>query len=363
VPVSPTPNVFDDLKGNVRMPSPIIGLDQDGDVYLTVTNIGLVIRPDLDDSHTVHWHGFPNATSIFDGVPEVSIAVPVGRSFPYFYHPRREGTFMYHCHFEDVEHVQMGMDGVVCVRPRQNRLGAAGAPIAWLGGNLSSTVQGYAYNDGVAVTDPRSTAYDREFCLLLNEIWTTPHDNLQAIQESVWTDYDANYWVINGRAYPDTIKLEDDPSLELDGRIRQPVSSLIQVNPGDRVLLRFANLGYEQHAMQLTGIPMKVVGEDATPLSKPGGADLSYMTNTIYIGPGEARDVLFRAPAFTTLVPTASDAVGTYNRYVLKNRNYQKLTNNGLPGPGGMLTEVRVYSGSPLPIRQLRPNQTYPPLV
>ena len=50
--------------------------------------------------------------------------------------------------------------------------------------------------------------------------------------------------------------------------------------------------------MQLTGIPLKVVGEDATLLRGPGGADLSYMTNTLYIGPGESRDVLFRAPAF-----------------------------------------------------------------
>jgi FtsP/CotA-like multicopper oxidase with cupredoxin domain len=336
VPVGVTPNALDVYKGNVRFPAPLIGVDQDGDVYIIVTNIGLVLRPDLDDSHTLHWHGFPNATAIFDGVPEVSIAVPPGRDFPYFYHPRREGTFMYHCHFEDVEHVQMGMQGIVYVRPRQN------------GTSLGGFTK-FAYNDGDG-----STGYHREFALLLDELWTVPHENLPSIQESVWPFYKPNYWVLNGRSYPDTVLLNDDPSLP-----SQPMSSLIQANPGERILLRLANLGYEQHAMQMTGIRMKVVGEDATLLRGSGGADTSYQTNIIYIGPGEARDVLFTAPAFNASAAVFTDAVGSYNKYFFKNRNYQKLTNNGAPGLGGMVTELRVYNGSPLPA-QATANQTYP---
>jgi FtsP/CotA-like multicopper oxidase with cupredoxin domain len=334
-PVGATPNELDVFKGVVQASAPIIGVDQEADVYLTMTNIGLVVRPDLDDSHTVHWHGFPNATAIFDGVPEVSIAVPVGRDFPYYYKPHRAGTFMYHCHFEDVEHVQMGMTGIVYVRPSQN----------------GTSIGGYtkfAYNDGDG-----STGYNREFALLLNEIWTTPHDNLEAIQETVWPDYKANYWTINARSYPDTVLPNNDPALPA-----QPLSSLIQANPGDRVLLRLANLGYEQHSMQLPGIRMKVVGEDAA-LLRNGATDLSYMTNTVYIGSGEARDVLFTAPAFSASAPAFTDSVGTYNLYLFKNRSAQKLTNGGAPGLGGMVTQVRVYSGSPVPA-QTHPNQTYP---
>jgi FtsP/CotA-like multicopper oxidase with cupredoxin domain len=327
VPVGVAPDALVDYKGNVQLSAPILGVDQEADVYLTLTNIGLVVRPDLDDSHTVHWHGFPNATAIFDGVPEVSIAVPVGRDFPYYYKPHRSGTFMYHCHFEDVEHVQMGMTGIVYVRPSQN-------------GDTSLYPSGrYAYNDGDG-----STGYDREFALLLNEIWTTPHDNLESIQETIWPDYKANYWTINGRSYPDTLMPNNDPSLPA-----QPISSLIQVNAGERVLLRFANLGYEQQAMQLPGIPLKVVGEDATLLRK-GSVDLSYMTNTIYIGPGEARDVLFTAPAYSG---------GGYATYLLKNRNVHRLTNDGASELGGQVTEVRVYPAGTLGA-QTHPNQTYP---
>ena len=324
VPVGVTPDALDVYKGNVQFPAPIIGVDQEADVYLTMTNIGLVVRPDLDDSHTIHWHGFPNASAVFDGVPEVSIAVPVGRDFPYYFKPHRVGTFIYHCHFEDVEHVQMGMQGIVFVRPSQN-----GTP---MGGFTK-----FAYNDGDG-----STGYHREFALLLDEIWTTPHDNLEAIQETVWPDYKANYWTINGRSYPDTLKPNNDPSLPA-----QPLSSLIQVNAGERVLLRLANLGYEQQAMQLPGIPLKVVGEDAA-LLRNGSVNLSYMTNTVYIGPGETRDVLFTAPA----------SVGSDNTYWLRTRNIHRLTNGGASGLGGQVTQVRVSPGTLG--SQTHPNQTYP---
>jgi hypothetical protein len=51
---------------------------------------------------------------------------------------------MYHCHVEDVEHVQMGMTGLVFVRPAQD-------------GNTDLYPSGkFAYNDGDG-----STGFDR----------------------------------------------------------------------------------------------------------------------------------------------------------------------------------------------------------
>ena len=40
-------------------------------------------------------------------------SVPIGKSITYLYRPTDPGTYMYHCHFEDVEHVQMGMTGLL----------------------------------------------------------------------------------------------------------------------------------------------------------------------------------------------------------------------------------------------------------
>jgi FtsP/CotA-like multicopper oxidase with cupredoxin domain len=329
-----------DYKGKAQHTAPLLDFKQEADILITLTNLGLVARPDLTDAHTIHWHGFRTPVALFDGVPEVSIAVPLQRQFTYFYRPHNPGTYIYHCHMEDVEHVQMGMTGIVLVRPSQD-------------GTTSFDPLGrskrYAYNDGNG-----STAFDREFALLLNEIWAQAHDNDEDIQESIWTDYEPNYFTLNGRAYPHTILPNGDGSLP-----SQPHSSLIQCNGGDRVLLRLANLGYEQHAMQLPGIsPLKVVGEDATLLRSATGADLSYRTNTLYLGPGEARDVLFTAPAFEAARPGGNDPTsGPFNLYWFRNRDVSKLSNNGATALGGMATQVRVYQ-DPLPAQSI-PGETY----
>jgi FtsP/CotA-like multicopper oxidase with cupredoxin domain len=351
-------------KGRAQHIAPILDTTDGADVYLTLTNLGLVQRPDLTDSHTLHWHGFRTPTSLFDGVPEVSIAVPINRQFTYFYRPHNAGTYMYHCHFEDVEHVQMGMTSIVFVRP-------AGHP-------------NWAYNDS-------STAFDRHSAILLNEIWNRYHDNDRDIQETIPTDYDPQWFTLNGRCYPQTVLPNDDPSLPDELRIltlnanngdheaSQPVSALIQANPGERVLLRLANLGYQQHAMELPGIPLRVVGQDATFLGPGTVLDVTYgerryTTNTVYIGPGEARDVLFTAPGYSAAAPTFTDGWGTYNRYFFRNRDHRRLANHGRPGAGGpnggaagvggMATEVRVYRAAdavpvPDPAGPISPNLTY----
>ncbi len=125
-------------KGHVQHSAPLIFFDENDAIQITLSNLGLAVRPDLTDPHTIHWHGFRNALPIFDGVPEMSISVAPGSDFPYYYHPTDPGTYMYHCHNEDVEHVQMGMDGIVFVRPAQNKTGnGAGAPVARYNGGAA----------------------------------------------------------------------------------------------------------------------------------------------------------------------------------------------------------------------------------
>ena len=354
VPVDPNLSV-DQLeatyKGHTKHTAPHLNFLQNDDIRITLTNLGLAQRPDLTDSHTIHWHGFDVPSPLNDGVPEVSIAVPIGKQVTYFYRPHREGTYMYHCHFEDVEHVQMGMTGIVFVRPLQD------------GASINGFTK-FGYNDGDG-----STGYHRHFAILLNEVWKNFHDGDRDIQESIATDYNPQWFTLNGRCYPQTVLPNDDPSLPANLRIgthnanfdttdySQPNSALIQVNPGERVLLRLANLGYQQHAMQLPGIPMHVIGQDAS-LLRNGTVDTSYWTNTLYIGPGEARDVLFDAPAYAAARPSGSDGRGNYNVYRFKNRDWRRLSNFGAPpGAGGMQTEVRVYQ-NPLPAQTVV-SQTY----
>jgi FtsP/CotA-like multicopper oxidase with cupredoxin domain len=216
----------------------------------------------------------------------------------------------------------------------------------------AKTFTTFAYNDGDG-----STGYDRHFAILLNEIEERQHDADRDIQEFIMTDYDPQFFTLNGRCYPQTVLPNDgngtssglvtaNPNYDDVPDVSQPNSALIQVNPGDRALLRLANLGYQQHAMQLPGVPLHVVGQDASLLRNgtgPAAVDTSYWTNTLYLGPGEARDVLFDAPAYDPARPSGADSKGAYNVYYFKNADFRKLSNHGGAGPGGMMTEVRVY--------------------
>jgi hypothetical protein len=67
--------------------------------------------------------------------------------------------------------------------------------------------------------------------------------------------------------------------------------------------------------------------------------------------------VLVDAPAYDATKPSGADGRGAYNVYLLKNRDFRRLANNGTPGPGGMMTEVRVYAAALPP--QTVVGQTY----
>ena len=108
------------MNGNI--PAPMMAIDEDDEFFLTLTNVGMIMRPDLFEQHTVHFHGYPNASSFYDGVPDASVAINIGGSFTYYYLAPDAGTYFWHCHITPPEHLQMGMVGQIFVRPRQNRV-------------------------------------------------------------------------------------------------------------------------------------------------------------------------------------------------------------------------------------------------
>ena len=318
--------------------APMFWLQEDQQFRLELRNLGLQMRPDLTDAHTVHFHGFKNAIPFFDGEPSSSVSVPMNRAFTYIYRPHDPGTYMFHCHVEDVEHVQMGMTGLVFVRPAQN-------------GNTSLHPSGkYVFNDSDG-----STGYDREFGMMLTEMWVDSHWADSHIQLPEWSDYKPDFSMINGRVYPDTlapngqgfdgngdlIAPDGHPNLQYN-----PISSLVNCNAGEQVLLRFANLGFMQASMALEGIQMRVVGKDATFL-RNGGTDISYLTNTIVIGAGESYDAILTAPPH-------SGGVGP-DTYLLYNRNFSRSHSLGAFGVGKQMTEIRVYPAGTVPA-QTAPN-------
>jgi hypothetical protein len=246
----------------------------------------------------------------------------------------------------------MGMTGPVFVRPLQN-------------GNTSFYPSGkYAYNDGNG-----STGYDREFCMQLSEVWADSHWADAHIQLPEWSDYRADFSLLNGRVYPDTLAPNSPidagasahslttqtdaggdlviPAAPYEHLQYQPLSALVTCNAGERVLLRFANLGFRESAMTLAGIKMKVIGKDATPMKGRDGTDTSYFASTVSFGAGESIDAIFTAPPKTG---------PGYDTYVLYDRAYERsnnLANEGGAPYGGRRTEVRVYAAGTLPPQSL----------
>jgi FtsP/CotA-like multicopper oxidase with cupredoxin domain len=211
--------------------------------------------------------------------------------------------------------------------------------VARANGGASNAPLGYAYNDGVALNDSLSTAYDREFPMFLSEVWAEGHWNDAHIQESDWSTFKADYSLLNGRVYPDTLLPAGGGRDSLTGDLippanhpelqYQPHSSLVECNAGEKVLLRFANLGFREAAMTFAGLKVKVVGRDATPMLGRDGTDTSYETDTLLMGAGESYDVIFTAPDPGT--------------YLLYNRRY---TQDDDMSTQGQRTEIRVYPGT-----------------
>lgn len=295
-----------------NMPAPTIEVRQGQKLYLTLSNVGMMLRPDLFDPHTVHYHGFPNVASIFDGLPDSAISINMGASLTYFYNLVEPGTFMYHCHVEATEHMQMGMLGNFYVKPIQD-MGPA------MGG-----FNEFAYND----TDG-STGYDVDFPLQLESFDPDFHNASEATQPLPFALMDDRYPMFNGRGYPDTVNPEFITNRE--GYAAQQQTARIEATAGERILIRLSSLATTDFfTVASPTLPMTVVGQGARILrtnGDPTGIDLYYNTHSVTIGGGEAKDIILDTSTFDP---------GTYFVYTT---NLNNLSNDG-EDFGGMMTEI-----------------------
>lgn len=227
------------MNGNI--PAPLMAFDEDDEFFLTLTNVGMIMRPDLFEQHTVHFHGYPNASAFYDGVPDASLAINIGASFTYYYLAPDAGTYFWHCHITPPEHLQMGMVGQLFVRPRQNRAangvflqavsalqqndlrtacysngesnlyaGTAGTapsadilcstppPVA----NTATHTTGnkYIYNDGDG-----TTRYDIDVPIQIHGFDPNFHFVGMTFNSEGFADMKDKYFLLNGRSYPDTV--------------------------------------------------------------------------------------------------------------------------------------------------------------
>jgi len=347
---------------NANQPAPLFAIDEDDEFFLTLTNVGQIMRPDLFEQHTVHFHGYPNASSFYDGVPDASIAINIGGSFTYYYLAPEAGTYFWHCHISPPEHLQMGMVGQIYVRPRQNRVNGnlrlalkmanianarpAGNTDTWSGETCndilcsgqtplpplnSATNDGtrkYAYNDGDG-----STVYDVEYPLQMMGFDPNFHFVGMTFNPESFTDMKDKYFMLNGRSYPDTISPGTMQTQSTDGTLHssQPLPSIINIPAGGKALLRISDLSVtELSTLASLGIPMKVIALNARLLRDEAGNNLYYNTNSITLGGGESLDVILDATGYTA-----------GQKFYLYTPNLDHLSNDA-ENFGGMMTEVNI---------------------
>ena len=287
-----------------EFPAPTLVFKEGQQVYLNLTQRRHVMRPDLFDPHSVHFHGFPNAAPIFDGEPDSAVVINMGPTFTYYYNIVEPGTFLYHCHVEATEHMQMGMLGNLYVLPKQNNLPDG----TDLNGFTHHTGYKYAYNDGDG-----STYYDVDYPLQLSGFDPNFHDQHIGVQPLPFAQMDDRYAMINGRGYPETVDTNDlyntaaAEGYDDVNRPSQKIDALITATKGQKILLRLSNVSTKDFfTITVQGIPMKIVGTGARLLRGPDGKDTSYLTTSVTLGGGETIDAI---------LDTATVAPGTYLLY------------------------------------------------
>jgi hypothetical protein len=370
------------MNGNI--PAPLVAFDEDDEMFLTLTNVGMIMRPDLFEQHTIHFHGYPNASSFYDGVPDASVAINIGGSFTYYYLAPDAGTYFWHCHITPPEHLQMGMVGQLYVRPRQNRVPAGAslytalqqqngqtaaqiagtAPVdlrtacnpaadilcsavtpaintgAVQGTDKLGNLQKYTYNDGDA-----STAYDVEYPLQIHGFDPNFHFVGMTFNPEAFADMKDKFFLLNGRSYPDTVTPGPMATQSSDGRVHysQPMPAIINIPAGGRALLRIADLDVSEYqTLASLGIPMKEVGFMAKLLRDQAGNNLEFYTNSITLGGGESLDVLLDASdAGCGSTGCAASLYPPGSTFYLYTPNLDHLSNDQ-ENFGGLMTEVHI---------------------
>jgi outer membrane protein TolC len=184
----------------------------------------------LPEASSIHWHGFEDSLAN-DGQPGIS-QEPVlpGGTFTYEFEIHQEGTYFYHSHMAMQEMV--GLLGAFIMHPR-----VAYAPHC-----------------------------EKDFVVHLQE-----------------------YAVLPNNTVPDTMKMEFN-WLVLNGKAGPATTPLI-VRLGDRVRIRFVNMGMDHHPMHLHGHTFHVTGTEGGRIPEAGW----WPGNTVLVGVAQSRTVEFVA--------------------------------------------------------------------
>jgi hypothetical protein len=244
---------------------------------------GPTLVVDQGDEVTITLHNQLGETSglLVQGqhlVPDLS-GTAAGSTKTYTFTAGDAGTYLYEAApLPNAQHqVALGLYGALVVRP-------------------AASGQAYASS---------ATAYDDEAVLVLGEI-DPALNNAPNPAAFDMRGYAPRYFLVNGRAHPDTT----------------PVTT----TGGNRLLLRYVNAGTLYHSMEVLGAQQNLVALDGSPLAH----GRRYVAETF--GPGQTADAIVTAPSSTVDV-----AMSLFDGSLLLHNS-----NVASGGFGGMISPIEV---------------------
>jgi FtsP/CotA-like multicopper oxidase with cupredoxin domain len=258
--------------GAFQHPGPVLCVNEGDTVTVVLQNaLAAPVSIIFPGQENVLADGAP-AQPQFTGALLTSLtnAAPPGGSVTYSFVAGKPGTYLYESGTDPQKQVRMGLFGALVVRP------ALGA--------------GFAYNRA----DSQFTLPE-EFMVLLSEIDPYQHQAAEQGKPFNITGYKPRYWLVNGRAFPDTIA--DNFASWLPS---QPYGALARVHGYDPTnhpypgMIRYLSVGTENYPFHPHGNNGLVIGRDGAPLEGATGQDLAFEKFAINIGPGQTWDVTFK---------------------------------------------------------------------
>lgn len=264
--------------GRAQYPAPTLIVDQGETITVNLSNQLSVKKGDIPNVSLVFpGHDVTASCAVYgvDTCPQGTLALeaePDGDQVSYSFVAENAGTYVYHSGTNPGLQVEMGITGVIIVRPT-----------------------GFDSTAPTAYDEP-GTEYDREELFFLTEMDPNIHlmiekkgpqaPGLQALLD----DYFSNYFFLNGRTAPDNMA---EPNISW--LPTQPYNSVPRMHPGEIVLMRVVGGGRDMHPFHHHGNHAAVIARDGRVLaSAPGaGPDLATEGFTITGEPGKTVDALF----------------------------------------------------------------------
>jgi len=195
------------------------------------------------EMHTIHFHGL-DVDQANDGVGHTSQEIYPNQTFDYHFKCNNAGTFLYHCHVLTTLHLAMGMYGTVVVDPPS----------------------------GFGQLDTGLPSYSQDYTLLSSEFDLDWNDN--PLSPGPFQLYEANYFMINGKAGTQLLSGEHDVLGVTD----------------TYMALRLANIGYGK-----TQFIFPQEAEAAMYMADGRVLPTPVFSNAFELYPGERFDILIKS--------------------------------------------------------------------